>query len=65
MNLLLWCFIVIIELIIIAYLIGSGFILLFSLILASPIWAAFSWPAPEQIANGEAKPKELAAEKAE
>ena len=66
LDILYWCFIVIIELFVIAYLIPSGFVLLFTAVLIPPIWAAFTWPAPEQqVENKEEKPKEIATEKAE
>ena len=64
MNLLLWCFVVIIELCILAYLI-HGLVLLFGLILFSPITAAFSWPATEEIEDKNKKTLEEKTEKAE
>ena len=59
-----WSLLIIIELFIIAFLVDSGLVLLFSILLISPITAAFNWPAPEQITNGEVKTTETAAEKA-
>ena len=61
MSLLLWCFAVIIELCILAHLV-SGLVLLGGVILISPILAAFSWPAMEEI---EQKTSEAKTEKAE
>ncbi len=65
MDLLLWCVVVVIELFVIAYLVGSGLVLLFAAVLIPPVWAAFTWPAPKQIENNEANQKEIATEKAE
>ena len=67
MSIIGWCCVVIIELFIIAYLINSGFILLLSAVLIPPVWAAFTWPAPEvkQVENNDSQPKEIATEKAE
>ncbi|MBQ3643889.1 MAG: hypothetical protein II961_04755 [Candidatus Riflebacteria bacterium] len=65
MSLLIWCAVVIAELIVIAYLINSGFVLLFMAVLISPILAAFKWPAPQkQLVNAEVK-AEVTNEKAE
>ena len=64
MSLIGWCCVVVIELIIIAFLIPSGLVLLFAAVLIPPVWAAFTWPAPAQITEGEAKKTEVAAEKA-
>ena len=65
MSLLLWCFAVIIELCILAYLV-SGLVLLGGVILISPILAAFSWPAVEEIEHdGTTKTSEAKTEKAE
>ena len=50
-HLLIWCFVVIAELIVIAYLVRSGLVLLFALILISPITAAFKWPMQKEIAE--------------
>ena len=64
MSIICWCCVVLIELCIIAWLIPSGLVLLFAVVLIPPIWAALSWPAPAQITEGEAKTTEVAAEKA-
>ena len=64
MSLLLWCFVVIIELCILAYLV-SGLVLLGGIILISPITAAFSWPATEEIEHDGTKTTEAKTEKAE
>ncbi len=64
MSLLLWCFAVIIELCILAYLV-SGLVLLGGVILISPILAAFNWPAMEEIEHDGTKTSEAKTEKAE
>lgn len=64
MSLLLWCFVVIIELCILAYLV-SGIVLLGGIILISPITAAFSWPDVEKIEHDGTKTSEAKTEKAE
>ncbi|MBQ2594438.1 MAG: hypothetical protein II567_14315 [Candidatus Riflebacteria bacterium] len=64
MSLLLWCFAVIIELCILAYLV-SGLVLLGGVILISPILAAFSWPAMDEIEHDGTKTSEAKTEKAE
>ena len=64
MSLIGWCCVVLIELVILAFLIPSGLVLLFTAVLIPPVWAAFSWPAPAQITDDESKKTELAAEKA-
>lgn len=43
-ELLIWCVIVVFELIVLAWLIQSGLILLLGLVLIAPVSAAFSWP---------------------
>ena len=63
MSLIGWCCVVFIELCIIAYL-SYGLVLLFAAVLIPPVWAAFSWPAPAQITDGEAQKTEVVAEKA-
>ena len=65
MSLLIWCCVVVFEFCIIAYLIGSGLVLLFNLILISPILAAFKWPVIEQTKSVEVRTPELKTEKAE
>ena len=65
MSLLLWCFVVIIEIIILVYLANSGLILLGGIILIPPITAAFSWPATEEIEHDGTKNTEAKTEKAE
>lgn len=49
MSLLIWCFVVIAELFILAWLLHSGLVLLFVFILISPITAAFKWPLQNEI----------------
>lgn len=44
MELLIWCSVVIVELFILSWLVQSFFVLLFGLVLISPIMAAFNWP---------------------
>ena len=63
MSLLLWCGVIIIELCILAYLV-SGLVLLAGIILISPITAAFSWPAKEEIEHDGTKTLEAKTEKA-
>ncbi len=63
MSLLLWCFAVIIELCILAYLV-SGLVLLGGIILIPPITAAFSWPDMDEIEQDGTKTTEAKTEKA-
>ena len=48
-ELLVWCFIVLLELFILAWLINTGLVLVFGLLLIFPVLAAFNWPCVEQI----------------
>lgn len=52
-ELLIWCGVVIAELIVLAYLVHSGLILLIGLVLILPISAAFRWPLEEAIEEDE------------
>jgi len=45
-TLLIWSGVVIVEFFIIAHLMGSPAIVLFSLLMAWPVRAALNWPAP-------------------
>lgn len=64
-NLLIWCFVVIAELFILAWILQSGLVLLFALVLFSPITAAFKWPDPEKKELENKEKAELEVEKAE
>jgi hypothetical protein len=64
-NLIIWCFVVLGELFILAWILQSGIVLLFALLLYSPITAAFNWPDPDKKVIEENKTTELKTEKAE